>query len=215
MAGTDREVVIATTLVAPLTADGNTPYRTHPWVLLGNLGNWTVQGPANSPGLNPRQIAGADGLEFIASAMTGATASWGDRVVLLPRGIWWRPGATTDQSFLSLTSAASGSWQLFAQRGYPWGVDSFQWMTGAAGTPWEFFAVGHVGFQTAFWFSADGHRWDVVPDPVRHVWVSRDAQRWVRIPEGPTFTKIIGLDSRLWGFRAGAVWELDISSVRE
>jgi uncharacterized protein YjdB len=305
LAGTDREVVIATTLVAPLTAEGNTPHRTQPWVLRGTLGNWTVQGPANTPGLNPRQIAGANGLEFSASAMTGATASWGDRVVLLPRGMWWRPGATTDQSFLSLTSAASGSWQLFAQRGYPWGVDSFQWMTGAAGTPWGFFAVGHVGFQTAFWFSADGHRWDVVPDPVsdfggsrnrsaqvwsgammyganglvmarvrdvttpqaasqmvawrttngqqwqesviadvaygdvqgfatsshyvvavpqtsqssdrqlRHVWVSRDAQRWVRIPEGPTFTKIIGLGSRLWGFRAGAVWELDISSVRE
>jgi hypothetical protein len=35
----------------------------------------------------------------------------------------------------------------------------------------------------------------------------------VRIPEGPTFTKIIGLGSRLWGFRNGEVWALDVSGV--
>jgi uncharacterized protein YjdB len=299
LSGTESEVVIATTLVAPLTSEGNSLHRTQPWVLRGTLDNWTVQGATTTPGLNPRQIPNAGDLQFSASAMTGASASWGDRVVLLPRGIWWRPGATTDQSFLSLSTGASRDWQLFAQRGYPWGDESFQWMTGAAGTPWGFFAVGHVAFRTAFWYSADGYRWDVVPDPVsnfggsrnrsaqvwsgammygahglvmarvrdaataqivawrstdgqqwqesviadaaygdvqgfatsshyvvaapqtaqgsdrllRHVWVSRDAQRWVRIPEGPTFTKIIGLGSRLWGFRNGEVWALDVSGV--
>jgi hypothetical protein len=297
--GTDDEVVIATTLLAPSMAPGGGIERTFPWIVRGTPGDWTVQGPANSPGLDPQQIPNAAGLRFGMSTMTGATAAWGDRVVLLPRGIWWTPGSTTDQSFVSLTSGASATWQLFAQRGYPWGVNSFQWMTGAAGTPWGFFAVGHIAFETAVWFSANGHNWNVVADPVaafggsregasavwsgammygaqglvmarvrdaetpqivswrtndgqqwqesvianeaygdpqgfttgshyvvaapqttsssdrqlRHVWVSRNAQQWVRIPEGPRFTKIIGLGDRLWGFRSGEVWELDVSAV--
>lgn len=298
--GTDAEVVIATLFQDPSeSVPGGHLSRREIWVLRGTPGDWTLQGPSNAPGLDEDQIPDDGQYRFSTSSMNGPTASWGDQVVLLPRGIWWYPWATTDQSFVSLTSDPSELWQFFAKREYPWGVNGFQWMTGAAGTPWGYFAVGHIGFETVVWYSADGHLWDVIADPVdafggsleesakvwsgammygprgllmarvrdsgveqtvawrtedgqtwhealiddeafgdpqgfmagdhyvvvttstdrssdvtlRQVWVSRDAENWVHIPEGPGFDKIIGWDGKLWGFREGEVWELDISRI--
>lgn len=179
--GTDGEVVIATSFVHPATGPvTGTLTRREIWVVRGTPGNWTVQNPANAPGLEEDQIPDDGQYRFSVSTINGARASWGDRVVLLPRGIWWYPFGTTDQSFLSLASDPSNLWQMYARRGYPWGVNSFQWMTGAAGTPWGFYAVGHVAFDTEVWFSADGHLWDVVADPVDAFGGSKDgsAQVW-------------------------------------
>ncbi len=298
--GTENEIVIVKNLITEGSnlATG-TIRKSAPWVVRGTPGNFTVQGPANAPGLDPARIPSNGQYSFGILGMSGGKAAWGDRVVLLARATWWYPFATTDQSFLSLTSGAEKTWQMFARRAAPWGAGSFQWITAAAGTPWGFFAVGHIGLDTKFWFSADGQNWNVADDPVgafggsrddnskvwsgtmmygkhglvmarvrdtpsaqiaawrtddgktwresvisdetygdprgfvagehyivaapdtsrvnsrllRYVWVSLDAQEWVRIPEGPRFTQIIGWRGRLWGFRSGEVWELDISGV--
>lgn len=179
--GTDEEVVIATSFTYP--ANGpvtGSLTRREIWVVRGTPGNWTVQSPANAPGLEEDQIPDDGQYRFSVSAFNGGRASWDDRVVLLPRSIWWYPFNTTDQSFLSLTSDDSNLWQMSAPRGYPWSVNGYQWMSDAAGTPWGFYAVGHIQWETEVWYSADGHLWDVVADPVDAFGGSREvgAQVW-------------------------------------
>ncbi len=179
--GTEDEVVIVTYFSHPGNSVVTGSLARHEvWVVRGTPGNWTVQSPANAPGLEEDQIPDAGQYRFSVSAMNGARTSWGDRVVFLPRSNWWYPFVTTDQSFLSLTSDATDVWQMYARREYPWGVNGYQWMTDAAGTPWGFFAVGHIQYDTAVWFSADGHLWDVVADPVDAFGGSREvsAQVW-------------------------------------
>ena len=132
------------------------------WIYTNDGSAWTARAPEET-GLD---VMPSGGRKFRIKGFSGITRD-GDTIVLVGSAQWWKPYATSDESFVSIASLPDGQWKIFGEDSERFGGRDWQTPTGVATLDELFVSAGRTfrlgedaprSFAT--WVSADGVTWE-------------------------------------------------------
>lgn len=149
------------------------------WIYTNDGSAWTARAPEET-GLD---VMPSGARNFRIKGFSGITRD-GDSIVLVGSAQWWKPYATSDESFVSIASLPDGQWKIFGEDSERFGGQDWQTPTGVTTLDGLFVSAGTIvrlGEDAprpfATWVSDDGVAWEAdeeasAPDGLDSVVVS-------------------------------------------